>query len=197
MPKYKFNIACGILAGGKNTRISGIDKAFIKYNDIPLIDNILSKLTTVFDEIIIVTNSPEKYNYNNCIITSDIYKNIGPLGGIYTALAKSTKESVFIFSCDMPFLNINLIIKQIIAFNKSNKEIFIPQIEDNIEPLHAIYKKSLTGKLKDYIDNTKDYSVRNYILGSDYSYFNLKNTKSNKISFTNINTLSDIELLKI
>ena len=58
MIEYKTAI---ILAGGKGSRLGYIDKAFLKYNGEFFIDILLEKLKE-FKEIIIVTNSPEKYS---------------------------------------------------------------------------------------------------------------------------------------
>ena len=112
------NCGCTILAGGKNSRMGGENKAFLTINGITVLDRMVNKLEGIFNEIIIVTNSPSEFEYLNrrCIITTDLIKNIGPLGGIYTALSITSKESVFFFPCDMPYLNIELIKKQISFF---------------------------------------------------------------------------------
>jgi molybdopterin-guanine dinucleotide biosynthesis protein A len=73
-----------ILAGGKNSRM-GTNKAFLEINGIRLIDNILAIYKKIFSEIIIVTNDPLSYTeFSETVIVTDIYKEKGALGGIYT-----------------------------------------------------------------------------------------------------------------
>lgn len=49
-----------ILAGGKSSRM-GFDKQFLKLDERRLMDSLIHKLESEFDEIIIVTNKPEYY----------------------------------------------------------------------------------------------------------------------------------------
>ena len=54
------DIACAILAGGKNSRM-GRNKAFIEIDNLPIIEKILNVLKKEFSEIILVTNSPSDF----------------------------------------------------------------------------------------------------------------------------------------
>lgn len=49
-----------LLAGGKSSRM-GRDKAFLDYLGKPLIEKGLEELRSVFSEVIISTNSPERF----------------------------------------------------------------------------------------------------------------------------------------
>ena len=48
-----------ILAGGKNSRMSGQDKAFLEIEGQPIIERLIGKLKLLVNKIIVVTNSPE------------------------------------------------------------------------------------------------------------------------------------------
>ncbi|PIP16218.1 MAG: molybdenum cofactor guanylyltransferase, partial [bacterium (Candidatus Ratteibacteria) CG23_combo_of_CG06-09_8_20_14_all_48_7] len=50
-----------VLSGGENRRMGGFDKAFLVIDRSPIIEDTLSLLQADFPEIIIVTNSPDKY----------------------------------------------------------------------------------------------------------------------------------------
>src|SRR5512136_2460327 len=93
-----------ILSGGKSTRM-GTNKAFLEIGGKRLIDRTMLVFRDMFPEIILVTNSPLDYLDQDCIIASDIFKNKGALGGIYTGLFYASYDHVFVSACDMPFLN--------------------------------------------------------------------------------------------
>ena len=52
-----------ILAGGKNSRMGGENKAFLEIEGKPIIRRLIDTLRPLVNEIIIVTNDPEKYLY--------------------------------------------------------------------------------------------------------------------------------------
>lgn len=192
------NIACSILAGGKNSRLGGKNKALIKIDTFSIIEKNIECMEKLFDEIIIVSNKPQDFAFlNNSIkIVPDLIKNIGPLGGIYTSLYYSKKQSVFITPCDMPFLNVDLINLIIQNYYTCKCDIFAPRINRNIEPLHAIYNKSILEKLYNYIIKTNNYSIRGFYKKVNVHFLDLENNEINNKAFTNINTIDDIKSLK-
>ncbi len=194
MIKEQSNIGCAILAGGENRRMKGINKAFIKINKNSILDNIFLRLRLVFDDIIIVTNNPDEYfEYKDTdTIISDIVKNIGPLGGIYSALQHTTYAAIFVVACDMPYLNVELIQNQIATFSIEKPDILVPRIGQNIEPLHAIYSKKIKKKLLDFINQKNNNKIRRFYENVDVKFFDLPNTEKNKKSFININSFDDL-----
>lgn len=125
-----------ILAGGKNLRM-GENKAFLEIKGQRLIDRICSLFQELFDEVLLVTNSPFEYLGLNLRIVTDLIPGKGALGGIFSGLFYSSYSHAFVAACDLPFLN-----KQLISYLislASNYDIVIPRTEDGLQPLHAIY----------------------------------------------------------
>ncbi|NIO72129.1 MAG: NTP transferase domain-containing protein, partial [Anaerolineae bacterium] len=60
-----------VLAGGQSSRL-GTDKSFVNVNGQPLIEHIVAKLARLSDDVIIVTNSPEKYDHLEARLVGDI-----------------------------------------------------------------------------------------------------------------------------
>jgi len=189
------NIAGVILAGGKNARIGGKCKAFIQLNDKSFLNIITSTLEQIFNEIIIVTNNPSDFTafINKYSIITDKIKDVGPLGGINSALYHCSAEAIFVVSCDMPYLNKELIEKQIEFYNKSDCDVLIPRIGSFIEPLHSIYKKTTFDILQSFINETQDYSIRNFLKLINVQYMEIEDNELNRQAFTNINTHEDFE----
>lgn len=189
----KFNNISGvILAGGANTRFDGRTKANLVLDGRTIISGITEILNQIFPEIIIVTNSPEEFSeYLGHKITGDYFKKVGPLGGIHAAMKASSFDSVFIFAGDMPSLNKSLIIRQADYFMKNKCDALIPSVNQNIEPLHAIYSVSVINRLEEYLSSDSGYAVREFLTRIETRYQEFADSEETKIAFTNINTPSD------
>jgi molybdopterin-guanine dinucleotide biosynthesis protein A len=145
----KKNITGIILAGGNNSRM-GINKAFLEIDGKRLIDNILSIYQRIFSEIIIVTNDPFPYReFLDTIIVTDIYKEKGSLGGIYTGLFYAVNDYSFIAACDMPYLNKDFILYMIEQIGKN--DIIVPELPEGFQALHAIYSRRCLPAIKKMI----------------------------------------------
>jgi molybdenum cofactor guanylyltransferase len=176
-----------ILSGGENRRM-GADKAFLEIAGIPMIEHVVNALRSVTGQIIIVTNSPEKYAFEDVQVVTDAYDSRGPLTGIYSGLQHSSDEHNFIVACDMPFLNPRLI--SFMAGLADEYDVVLPKIGEFVEPLHAVYRKSLLPIIKDRIERSEkpirgifnEARVR-YVTEAEIDRFDPA-----KVSFKNINT---------
>jgi molybdopterin-guanine dinucleotide biosynthesis protein A len=188
------NIAGAILAGGKNSRMSGLNKAFIRLNGTSLIQKTLRLFEKIFDEIIIVTNCPQDfapYKKDVTLIT-DTIKGIGPLGGIHAALSATSKKAVFFVACDMPFLHNALIRRQIKCFSKVEGDCLLPRLNSFAEPLHAIYKKTLKENINNFVKDSSNYSIRKFLGTVNVHYWDLEKNRFNQKIFANFNTKKDV-----
>jgi molybdopterin-guanine dinucleotide biosynthesis protein A len=191
------NITGVVLAGGSGKRFNDIIKAKIVIGGSSIISRILNTIGDIFEEIIIVTNTPDEFQeHNNCRIIGDLFLNKGPLGGIHAAMKESVREAVFAFAGDMPLLNREIIFRQIDFYNNNTSDILIPKIEQFIEPLHGIYKNTLTGILEDYLERDNDYTIREFFKKADVRYWKLEGSEMNRRAFTNINSDYDISFVK-
>lgn len=191
------DISAVILAGGENSRFGGKPKSDIIVEGSTILKKTFTTIEIIFDEIIIVANSPVNLTaQHRFIVVPDIIKGAGPLGGIHAGLKASSGKAVFVFACDMPYLNIGLIEKQIGIFQMSDYEGLVPLLNGKPEPLHSIYsvkllpliEKSLKGKI---------YSIMKLFPDMHIKYMRIKNTDPEARSFININSPSDLEAIRI
>jgi molybdenum cofactor guanylyltransferase len=143
------DVAGVILAGGKSLRF-GSNKAFADINGRPLIERVISGLKPVFDELIIITNSPEEYAFLGLPMREDLIKGLGPIGGIYTGLEEIQSSRGFFVACDMPFLN-NDLIRRLVELSEGFEAV-VPKIDWKMEPLHAVYSKACIPVIKELIE---------------------------------------------
>ncbi|OFX55503.1 MAG: hypothetical protein A2046_09845 [Bacteroidetes bacterium GWA2_30_7] len=183
------SITSVILAGGNNSRYNGTPKALLEINGKTLYQITKEKLEKIFESVILITNNPEIFPDDNCLKFSDIIKNIGPLGGIHSALTNTqNKEAIFVTAVDMPFLNEEIIKKIVTQYLENKSDILIPRIKNNIEPLNAIYKTSILSELNDFIKNTKHYATRDFFSKVNAKYLDFEDSADNLKAFVNVNT---------
>lgn len=188
------NISGVILAGGENKRFGGINKSNLIIGGSSIISRIINTISGIFPEIIIVTNIPGEFHaFNKYEIVPDQFLKVGPLGGIHSAIKASSKESVFVFAGDMPYLNKEIILNQIECFSSCSADVLIPRVNDYVEPLHAIYRNSILGTLDDYLSHNKRSAVRDFLGKVNVNYLDLPESEQTKKAFTNVNTLDDAE----
>lgn len=185
-------ISCIVLAGGEGKRLA-TDKAFLRIGGRVLIEGIVEKMALIGDEVIIVTNSPQKYGHLEARLVGDIYPGKGSLGGIYSGLRAARSEYGLVVACDMPFLDLSLLRYMILL--SPGQDVVIPRIGGLTEPLHAIYSKPclqpiervLAGGGGRIIEFFPEVRVR-YVEEQEIKLFDPQ-----CLSFFNINTPADLE----
>lgn len=135
-----------ILAGGKSSRM-GKNKALLPIDGISNIERIVKSLAGIFEEIIIVANDEEAFEFLNLPIVKDKVKEKGPLAGIQAGLLAAKHETNLFIACDMPFIS-SQIAKQLVEQSEGFDAV-VPVIDGKQHPLFAVYKKSLLPTLED------------------------------------------------
>jgi molybdopterin-guanine dinucleotide biosynthesis protein A len=70
--------------------------------------------------------------------------------------------------------------------------VLIPKVGQFIEPLHAIYRKSVLKTLERFISEGDSRAVRDFLIKLNVGYLQIPETEKSKLAFTNINSSSDI-----
>lgn len=139
-----------ILSGGKSSRM-GKNKALLKIGDQSVIGKISGMMKNLFRRVILITNEPEIYTDLRIETFTDIKPGFGPLGGIHSGLTYSSTGRNFIISCDMPFID-DEVIGFIINY-PSTKSLIIPKADGFLQQLCGIYSKNLLGKIESKLDD--------------------------------------------
>jgi len=187
-------LGAAILAGGRNARMGGRNKAFLRVDDRPLLHITLETLWELFDDIILVTNNPDDFRpyRNDCRIVTDRIAPIGPLGGILTALTETSADGVFIVACDMPFIDADLIKILLEHFQRQDCDVILPRVGSVIQPLHAVYARSLEQPLDRYLHSCTNHAIRNFLNEVNARYLDLEDSRYTRHIFHNVNTPEDL-----
>ena len=129
-----------------------------------IIISILKTIRPLFDEVIIVTNTPEAFaDITGCIITGDHFLKRGPLGGIHAAMRASSKDAIFVVAGDMPFLNRELILSQVEDFCSKPADVLIPQVNGKYGTTAFNLQYNLVDKLEDFLSVGSDNKIRSFL----------------------------------
>lgn len=139
-----------ILAGGSSSRM-GSNKALLLHRNGRIIEGIYRTLAELFEEVIIVTNTPELYQFLPCRKVPDIYPGKGVVAGIHAGLSQSRGGGIFVVGCDMPQLQGELI--RHLTTLAEGADVVMPLSAGGYEPLHAIYGKGCLPALEELLRN--------------------------------------------
>ncbi len=187
----KTEISAGILAGGRSSRM-GTNKAFIRINNESIISRLIRELSCL-DEIIISAAERGIYEDTGLKVVYDDNKNIGPIEGIRQLLKAASSEYVFICAADMPFISSELA-KYLAGYISSDHDCYVIKGREHIEPLCAIYKRSILPDIEELISQGR-YRLRDILDRVRTGYISLEHTVFDEGYLKNINTRQ--ELLEI
>lgn len=187
------NISGIILAGGKSSRM-GVNKAFLSINGEIMIARIVKMMSLLFENLIIITNTPEEYELLGVSMFEDIFKEKGPLGGIHSGLVNSRTEKNFVLSCDMPFMTIEMI--DYIINYKTQKPVVFCKAAGYMQPLAGVYSRSIIPRMEKFLsdENVTDNSFHQFLKDVDSEIINPESLPfyEEKI-FYNVNHPEDYE----
>ena len=129
-----------IQAGGKSTRMGGQPKALLELGGRRIIERVLDVITSVVDDVLIVTNTPELYGFLGLPMVGDVYPDHGSLGGIFTGLSSAAGDAAFTVACDMPFLHRE--VARLTVARAGEGDVVIPRVGEQLETMHAVYTKA-------------------------------------------------------
>ncbi|MGO1541523.1 MAG: molybdenum cofactor guanylyltransferase [Luteimonas sp.] len=79
----------GILAGGRGSRLGGVDKAWLRRGGVSQVERLVARLGPEVDEVLVSANrDPAAYARIGLVPVADTAAGIGPLGGL-DALARA------------------------------------------------------------------------------------------------------------
>ena len=137
-------LSVAILAGGKNSRMKK-NKALLVHDGKTFLERLVSEFSG-FDEILVGARNENQYDVHGLgakvKVVADEFADRGPLEGIRRALCESRNEHVFVCAADMPFLT-KAVPEYLSEFFCSDFECYVPCVGGQIEPLCAVYKKSV------------------------------------------------------
>jgi molybdopterin-guanine dinucleotide biosynthesis protein A len=139
-----------ILAGGKSSRM-GFDKQHLQIKNRYLLRLHGEVLARAFDQLIVVTNTPELYRDTPFTVVSDEIRGGGPLSGIHVGLKAAASRYVYLLACDMPNVNLDYVAHMQRQLQDRAASACVTRFGDWIEPFNAFYSRDLLPDIEAYL----------------------------------------------
>lgn len=187
-------ITAVILAGGKSRRF-GSDKTLYLIEGRTMAERAAEMVRPLVKEILISVERPGKFKIPQTREVVDIYKETGPMGGIYTGILSAKTEKCIVLAGDMLNVDKTLTIK--LRKLAETYPLVIPKMDGRLEPLYGIYSKELLPAMKERI-LAKNYALWLWLEeeGKRGRCFFYPVEKEERDFFSNINYKEDIQILE-
>ena len=189
MPKKIQNITAVILAGGKGSRLSGLDKGLLELNQTPLVQHIIERIQPQVSDIIISANrNLEAYSKLGFSVYKDEMEDFaGPLAGILKALQQCQNEWLLAIPADSPFVSRELALR--LSQNIKNNKIAIPHDGKYLQPTFALIHKNLAASLQDFLQ-LGERKARIWMQQQEHTVIDFSDQAN---TFININTEDELK----
>lgn len=182
-----------ILAGGKASRMGGLDKGLQELNGIPLWQHVARTLAAQTSRLAISANrSLDIWRASGYEVIQDTLPNFpGPLAGILTAMKHSTDEWFLFCPCDTPFIPSNLA-ERFLQY-KADAQVVWAFDGERDHPAISLINRSVIPKLEAYL-GSGERRVMVFLQqcgGHRVDFIDIKS------AFINVNTLVDLQNMQV
>lgn len=137
-----FDVALGVLAGGRSTRMGGVPKGTVPFLGRALIEHVLAHTQRFeFSEVLISTRDAASYARYGHRLVADRTDGLGAPGAVSTLLHATRAEWLLVLACDMPIVApaaIELLFET--ASQEPTSSAFAFEVAGRLEPLLGLYR---------------------------------------------------------
>jgi molybdopterin-guanine dinucleotide biosynthesis protein A len=131
----------GILAGGRGTRLGGIDKAWLQRDGVPQVVRIAKCFAAEVDAILVSANGdPGRYAGHGLVAIADVATGAGPIGGL-DALARACRTP-WLLTVPVDLVGVNECLLQTLRAHAAGRGAFAVD-DDGPQPLVALWNLAM------------------------------------------------------
>jgi molybdopterin-guanine dinucleotide biosynthesis protein A len=130
-----------IFAGGRASRLGGVNKALLEVGGSTIVARILAALGPLVDERVLLANDATLAELEDVSLVFDPTPHAGVLPALAAGLASATGELCLAVACDMPFVSRELFAHLLGVQRLSDADVVIPRTAGYLEPMHAVYRR--------------------------------------------------------
>ena len=142
-----------ILAGGKGSRMGGVDKGLQPFRGKRLVDHVYERLVPQVGGVIINANqNQEAYRSLGVRVVSDAISGFaGPLAGMHAGLSVSKRPFLASVPCDSPFLPADLIERLYARIEETGAELAVAKTGEQPHPVFSLMRRGVLDHLGDFL----------------------------------------------
>ena len=147
------SVSLVVFAGGRATRLGGLNKALLRVGGRPIIERALEALGPLADERLILTNDSSLATVQDVRLVFDAEAHAGVLPALANGLAAARGDVCVAVACDMPFLARRVFEYMLAVQAADDVDVVIPRIGPHLEPMHAVYRREpVLAAIEDALD---------------------------------------------
>ena len=142
-----------VLAGGRGTRMGGIDKGLADFLGKPMVAHVIERLQPQVSEILINANREiDHYQaFGLPVIQDEIGGFAGPLAGLHAGMKAAGSSFVLTVPCDSPLLPVDLTSRMMEALVADKATIAIAKTGTQLHPVFSLIHVSALASLETYL----------------------------------------------
>jgi molybdopterin-guanine dinucleotide biosynthesis protein A len=142
-----------ILAGGKGSRMGGVDKGLQNFRGRRLVDHVYERFAPQVGGVIINANqNHEEYKTFGVRVVSDaIGGYAGPLAGVHAGLSVSKRPFLASVPCDSPFLPADLIERLYQRIDETGAELAVAKTGEQPHPVFSLMRRGVLDHLAEFL----------------------------------------------
>jgi molybdopterin-guanine dinucleotide biosynthesis protein A len=144
-----------VLAGGRATRMGGVDKGLVPVNGRPMIRWVIDVLRPQVAELLVNANRnlDEYRGFGYPVIDDGDREFRGPLAGIASGLRAAASRYVAFAPCDSPLVCGDLVTRLRTALLREDTRIAVAHDGERLQPVFALLERDLLEDLVRYLDD--------------------------------------------
>ena len=194
-----------VLAGGRGSRMGGVDKGLQLYNDTPLAKHALQRLRPQVGQLLINANrNLEIYQTWGSAIAAEVVVDkladfAGPLAGFLVGLQQCKTPFLMTVPCDTPRFPSNLVARLSEALVQNDADITMVSNPDDEgvlrhQPVFCLMKRELVESLTSFTD-AGGRKIGAWAMQHKLARVNFNEVHDDPKAFYNANTLEDLQQL--
>jgi molybdenum cofactor guanylyltransferase len=139
-----------MLAGGKGTRLGGVDKSRLVIDDEEIgVRTIVTALLAGASEVLAIGGDDRNLATQGWQTVADLWPGEGPLGGLITALRTATNDLVVVVGCDQPDLTAEGLtaLVEAIVDSVSPLDVVLTEADGFPHVTHSVWRKEADTQL--------------------------------------------------
>jgi molybdopterin-guanine dinucleotide biosynthesis protein A len=142
-----------ILAGGRGSRMGGVDKGLQLLKGIPMVAWVIERFAPQVDELLVNANQNlERYAaLGHRVIPDEIAGFQGPLAGLHRGLTEAAHALVATVPCDSPFLPRDLVARLRTALERDGADVAVAKTGVQPHPVFCLCRRSVLPGLSAFL----------------------------------------------
>jgi molybdenum cofactor guanylyltransferase len=183
-----------ILAGGRATRMGGVDKGLVPVNGRPMIAWVIDTLRPQVAEVLINANrNRDRYGeFGSRVIDDGDSEFRGPLAGMLSGMREARTSHIAVVPCDSPLITSHLVGRLYDAVEATGSRIAAAHDGERLQPVCALLACDLADDLAGYLDDG-ERKIDRWYARHGYATVDFSDVAT---SFANINAPDDRRALE-